>query len=103
MTCDILIRNIEGLVQVRQGSQNILRGAAMAELPEIRNAWLTISNGLISGFGNMEALPNTSAKKEIDATGRFVFPSFVDSHTHIIYADSREAEFVMKIKGMSYL
>lgn len=102
MTCDILIRNIKGLVQVREGSQHILRGAEMNELPVLSNAWLAISNGLISGFGIMEALPDISGKKEIDAKGRFVFPSFVDSHTHIIYADSREAEFVMKIQGVSY-
>lgn len=103
MTCDILIRNIKGLVQVREGSPHILRGAAMNELPIITNAWLAISNGLISGFGIMEALPDISGKQEIDAKGRFVFPSFVDSHTHIVYAESRETEFVMKIKGMSYL
>lgn len=103
MTCDILIRNIKGLVQVREGSPRVLRGAAMGELPVISNAWLAISDGLISGFGIMEALPDISGKIEIDAKGRFVFPSFVDSHTHIVYADSRETEFVMKIKGMSYL
>lgn len=103
MTCDILIRNIKGLVQVRRGSQHALRGKAMAELPVIPNAWLAISDGLISGFGIMEAVPDISPKKEIDARGRFVFPSFIDSHTHIVYAESREAEFVMKIEGMSYL
>ena len=102
MTCDILIRNIKGLVQVRPASQGIVRGKAMAELPVLPDAWLTITGSSISGYGSMEAMPAIAAAQEIDATGRFVFPAFVDSHTHIIFADSREEEFVMKIKGMSY-
>ena len=102
MTCDILIRNIKGLVQVRPEASAALRGAAMAHLPVLENAWLAITQGIISGFGNMASFPKVSAKHEIDATGRFVFPSFVDSHTHLVFAASREEEFVMKIKGKSY-
>ena len=102
VTCDILIKNIKGLVQVRRGPQQILRGTAMAALPVLPNAWLAISDGLISGFGSMDAKPALSGQTEIDAQGRFVFPSFVDSHTHLVFADSREEEFVMKIRGMSY-
>ena len=102
MTCDILIRNIKGLVQVRTESPAILRGAAMANLPVLENAWLAITQGVISGFGDMAGVTEVSARHEIDATGRFVFPSFVDSHTHLVFAQSREEEFVMKIKGRSY-
>lgn len=102
MTCDILIRNIKGLVQVRPTSQGVVRGTAMAQLPVLANAWLTITGSSISGYGAMDAMPAIQAVREIDATGRFVFPAFVDSHTHIIFAHSREEEFVMKIKGMSY-
>ena len=102
MTCDILIKNIKGLVQVRAVSPRIVRGAAMAELPTLADAWLAISDGLISGYGTMDTLPQTSPAQEIDAHGRFVFPAFVDSHTHLVFADSREEEFVMKIKGLSY-
>lgn len=102
MTCDILIRNIKGLVQVRTESPAILRGAAMAHLPVLENAWLAITEGVISGFGDMASLTEISARHEIDATGRFVFPSFVDSHTHLVFAQSREEEFVMKIKGRLY-
>src|SRR5690606_20304965 len=62
-----------------------------------------LHNGFIEAFGNMADLPaGTRAKTELDATGRFVFPSFVDSHTHLIFAASREDEFVMKIKGATY-
>ncbi|MEX2232363.1 MAG: imidazolonepropionase [Cyclobacteriaceae bacterium] len=102
MTCDILIKNIKGLVQVRTEPFQILRGAAMAELPILPDAFLCITGGVIAGFGKMESLASVSAARELDARGRFVFPSFVDSHTHLIFADSREEEFVMKIKGLSY-
>lgn len=102
MTCDILIRNIKGLVQIRTEPLQILRGAAMSELPVIHGAWLSITGGVISGFGPMNTLPEIPATRIIDAAERFVYPSFVDSHTHLIFAASREEEFVMKIKGMSY-
>ena len=102
MTCDILIKNIKGLVQVRTAPVNILRGSAMDDLPILADAWLAISDGVISGFGKMDTLPSVSAQQEIDALGKFVFPGFVDSHTHLVFAQSREEEFVMKIKGSSY-
>jgi len=102
VTCDILIKNIKGLVQVRRGPLQILRGAEMAQLPVLEDAWLAIGGGVISGFGQMETMPSISAPREIDAQGGFAFPAFVDSHTHLVYACSREEEFVMKIKGLSY-
>lgn len=102
MTCDILIKNIKGLVQVREETLQPVHGAAMADLPVITDAYLAISGEHIAAFGKMEALSSLSASLVIDAGGKFVFPSFVDSHTHLVYADSREEEFVMKIKGMSY-
>jgi imidazolonepropionase len=100
-TCDTLIVNIKGLVQVREGKATPLKGAAMADLPVTSNAWLAISNGRILKSGIMDHLSFTG-KNIIDANGRFVFPSFVDSHTHLVFAASREEEFVMKIKGASY-
>jgi imidazolonepropionase len=102
MKFDILIRNISGLVQVREGGISRLCGAAMGQLPVLKNAWLAISNKQIIDFGRMEDIPTLSAAEEIDASGRFVFPSFVDSHTHLVFAASREEEFVMKIKGATY-
>lgn len=89
-------------MQVREKAVGTLRGDALQQLPILSDAWLSITGGLIAGFGSMDALPSISAKREIDASGRFVFPSFVDSHTHLVFADSREDEFVMKIKGASY-
>jgi len=103
MVHDILITNIKGLVQVRDSTPSFLAGLNMASLPIISDAYLLIKNGQIKDFGSMNALSSdVRATQEIDASGRFVFPSFVDSHTHIVFAASREEEFVMKIKGASY-
>jgi imidazolonepropionase len=99
---DILIRNIQGLVQVREGVTQAVAGSAMAELPVIKDAYLFIRDGIIHDYGSMKSIPSNQAQTVIDATGRFVFPSFVDSHTHLVFAASREEEFVMKIKGASY-
>src|SRR5579859_2129356 len=99
---DILITHIKGLVQAHHQPPVFLAGAAMSSLPVVENAYLLISNGVINSFGYMSELPSHSSAKIIDATGRFVFPSFVDSHTHLVFAASREEEFVMKIKGISY-
>ncbi len=103
MVHDILITHIKGLVQVRDRAPLMLRGGDMSELPIISNAFLVISNGLIHSYGAMEQLPpTTEARQVIDATGKFVLPSFVDSHTHLVFAATREEEFVMKIKGATY-
>ena len=97
----ILIRNIKALVGIREAGINMVKGADMKTLPIIENAWLLIENGLIKSFG-----PNANAPERadeiIDATGRFVFPSWCDSHTHIVYAGPRESEFVDRINGLSY-
>ena len=103
MAWDILIRNIQGLVQVRDQPIRTVSGKALGELPVLSKAFLAIHNGIIEEYGSMVNLPsNSSGRTEIDASGRFVFPSFVDSHTHIVFAASREEEFVMKIKGATY-
>ncbi len=102
MANDILITHIKGLAQVREQSVEFLSGTAMDELPVIADSYLLISDGFISDYGKMENLPTVKAQETIDASGRFVFPSFVDSHTHLVFAASREEEFVMKIKGATY-
>lgn len=102
MHCDILIRNIKGLVQVRESSVRLVAGKAMNDLPVLTNSYLAITTGLIADFGSMDNVPSYQATEEIDAKGCYVFPSFVDSHTHLVYATSREEEFVLKIKGASY-
>lgn len=102
MSWDILITNIKGLVQAREPGTEVLAGEAMATLPILSNAYLAIKDGVIADYGNMDALLVHHAQHTLDAAGRFVFPSFVDSHTHLVFAAPREEEFVMKIKGASY-
>ena len=74
----------------------------MAKLPMINEAWLLIENSKILSFGPMASMPEIEEAERIDANGRFVFPSYIDPHTHLVFAGSREKEFVMKIKGASY-
>ena len=102
MGWDILITNISGLAQVREGTPSLVSGKAMAILPVLEDAFLAIKDGKIASYGTMPSLGSTSADQVIDARGRFVFPAFVDSHTHLVFAASREEEFVMKIKGAGY-
>lgn len=103
MVHDILITNIKELVQVRERPIQKVSGKEMSYLPVLRDAFLVITDGLIHSYGSMkDLLPDSTAKHCIDATGRFVFPSFVDSHTHLVFANPREEEFVMKLKGASY-
>lgn len=99
---DILIKNIKGLVQVREGVTKAISGPDMATLPVIDNAFLALHDGRIAAYGPMAEAGAYTADETIDATGRFVFPSFVDSHTHLVYAATREEEFVMKLKGATY-
>ena len=99
---DLLVTNIKGLVQVRDSTPKFLSGNEMAILPSIENAFLKIAEGKISGFGPMSSLSGPKPPKVIDASGRYVLPAFVDSHTHLVFAASREDEFVLKIKGATY-
>jgi imidazolonepropionase len=75
----------------------------MNNLPLLPNAFLIISDGVIHSYGSMDQLPaDVKAHHSINASGRFVMPSFVDSHTHLVFAATREDEFVLKIKGATY-
>ena len=97
----LLIKNIKSLLQVRDTAPNLVAGKDMAELPSIENAFLLIKNGIIEDYGSMSRCPEIDGKI-IDASGCYVFPTFVDSHTHIVYAGSREIEYILKVKGLSY-
>jgi len=105
---DILIKNIKELVQVENVARTKVSGKEMAKVDSIENAFLFIESGLIAGFGKMGAKAeflqtgNKTKYQEIDASGKMVFPSFCDSHTHLVYPQSREIEYVDKIKGLSY-
>lgn len=93
------IRQIAGIVE-----EGILRkeGAVMSETGTLDNAWLLIDNERIADFGPMDALPSDEGCEIIDADGGMVLPAFCDSHTHIVFAGTREQEFLDKIEGLSY-
>ena len=98
----LLIKNIRELVQVEEKPVRLRAGKEMQQVERISDAWLLIDKGKIKDFGKMEALGEIRADREIDATGRMVFPCFCDPHTHIVYSGSREIEYIDKIKGLSY-
>ncbi|MCF0164960.1 MAG: imidazolonepropionase, partial [Bacteroidales bacterium] len=101
----ILIKNIKCLAQVREQTNAPLRGEEIGILPCIENAFLLTEGDVIREYGPMSMCPDLSQESDIviiDATGKMVFPSFCDSHTHIVYAGSREVEFMDKIRGLSY-
>ncbi|MCB0662940.1 MAG: imidazolonepropionase, partial [Saprospiraceae bacterium] len=93
-----LIRNIKNLVI---GHQNPVNGTEMSNLPAQEDAFILLENGKVSAYGKSEYAPER-ADEIVDAAGKMVFPSFVDSHTHLVYAASREQEFVDRIKGLTY-
>ena len=97
-----LFINIKELIQVRESDVMKLSGKDMGILPIIKNAFLLIEDDLIIDFGSMNHLSTTDADKVVDLTDKLVLPTWCDSHTHIVYADSREDEFVDRIKGLSY-
>ena len=97
-----LFRNIRELLQVREPGVEMLRGAEMKELPIIKDAWLLVEDGKIADFGEMRNLPELEAEESIDARGKMILPSWVDSHTHLVYAGNREQEFIDRINGLTY-
>lgn len=97
-----LIVNIKQLVQVRETNVEMVSGIDMNTLPILENAYLLIENDLISDFGLMKDLPEIKVENVIDATEKVVMPTWVDSHTHIVYAGNRVQEFVDRINGLSY-
>jgi len=98
----ILIKNIKELVQVLSADVKLLKGTEMSNLSTITGAWLLLENDTIIDFGEMNNCPDDNEIEVIDATGKMVFPAWCDSHTHIVFAKSREEEFVDRINGLTY-
>lgn len=98
----LLIKNIRTLAGILPLDVTCLRGAEMNSAEQIDGAFLVADDGIITRFGPMEELGEVAADEVIDAEGRVVFPAFCDSHSHIVYAGSREGEFRDKIAGMTY-
>jgi len=102
----ILLENIKELVQVVEEPLLLRAGAEMSTVNIIKNAFLIIRDEVIEEFGRMDQLKDKYIDDdlliEIDCVNRLVYPSFVDSHTHLVYSHSREKEFVSRINGISY-
>ena len=103
----LILENIKELVQVDPKSRLWVAGKSMAEVKTIKNAFLLIRDEQIMDFGPMEELSHSDFEAddlimEIDCSGKMVFPSYCDSHTHLVFASTREKEFVDRIKGLTY-
>ncbi|MDP1622585.1 MAG: imidazolonepropionase [Bacteroidales bacterium] len=103
----ILIKNIKEIVQAEDNPQRMVAGKAMSHINTVKNGWIFIVGNRIQDFGIMPVPDDIlrqldSGSSTIDASGKMVFPSFCDAHTHLVYAGSREIEYIDKIKGLSY-
>lgn len=101
----ILIKNIKGLVQYGEDLPKFRKGKEMQELPILENAFLALEDGMIVAYGTMDEWGGITDWRDlevIDAEGKFVLPAFCDSHTHTVFAKSREEEFVDRINGLTY-
>lgn len=98
-----LIKNIKGLCGVDAGV-SLLKGSAMADLKSISHAFLVIRQGLIHDYGPMASCPENQENFEevMDASGQYILPAWCDSHTHLVFAGSREKEYIDKINGLKY-
>ena len=97
-----LIYNIGLLAGIQPEGVLRVEGAAQGATGVLENAWLAIEDGRIADFGPMESCHSERSEESLDARGGMVIPGFCDSHTHIVYAGSRDGEFLDKIKGLSY-
>ena len=98
----LLVKNIGCIVGIDESGRTRVAGKEMSNIGMLENTWLLTDNERICDYGTMDALPHEEGHKVIDAKGGWLFPSFCDSHTHIVYAGSREQEFLDKINGLSY-
>ena len=98
----LLIKNIGRIVGIQPEERLRVCGGEMDRLETLADAWLLVDGERIAAFGRMDALDGVTADTEVDADGGMLFPSFCDSHTHLVYAGSREQEFLDKIHGLSY-
>ena len=98
----LLVKNIGTIVGIDTDRRERIAGAAMDQLQRLDDAYLIAEEGRIAAYGPMSELKSEEADEVVDARGGALFPSFCDSHTHLVYAGSREQEFLDKIHGLSY-
>ena len=95
-----LLINIKELVQIRDNKTSYLSSSMMTSLPTIKNAFLLIKDGVISDFGPMSDIPSIDNSKVIDARGKFVIPSWCDSHSHSVFFGTRSDEYFERLKNL---
>ena len=98
----LLVKNIGCIVGIDESGRERVEGRDMAEIGTLEDAWLLARDGRIVDYGTMDTMPEVEGCELLDARGGWLFPSFCDSHTHVVYAGSREQEFLDKINGLSY-
>ena len=99
----LLVKNIAKIVGIDTQHRDRVFGSDMDNVTTLDNAWLAVEAGRIAAFGEADTMPDESGfQRVVDAEGGMLYPSFCDSHTHIVYAGSREQEFLDKIHGLSY-
>ncbi len=97
-----LIYNIGRLVGIQPEGVLRVEGTTQGHTGMLENAWLRIEDGRIAAFGPMDSVILSGSEESVDARGGMVMPGFCDSHTHVVYAGSRDGEFLDKINGLSY-
>ena len=97
-----LIYNIGRLVGIQPEGVLRVEGEEQGRTGVLENAWLRVENGRIAAFGPMESVILSGSEESVDARGGMLMPGFCDSHTHVVYAGSRDGEFLDKINGLSY-
>ena len=105
MIMKTVIKNIAELIQTEKTPRKWVAGADMKNISTIKDAFVEVENGLITAFGSMAdwaGIEDWNNTEVIDAEGGMVFPTYCDSHTHLVFAASREDEFVDRINGLTY-
>ena len=100
-----VIKNISKLVQVEHQIRKWVSGSEMSKIDTIKDGFIEIQDGIITAFGSMDqwtGIDDWNNTEIIDANGGMVFPSYCDSHTHLVFAENRENEWEQRIKGASY-
>ena len=98
----LLVKNIGTLVGIDESQREWVEGKAMSEIETIENGWLLTDGCRIADYGTMDSMPSIEGCEVLDAEGGWLFPSFCDSHTHLVWAGSRDQEFLDKLNGLSY-
>lgn len=98
---NLILKNIKQLIGITENSNQPKAGKSQGELSTIDNAYVVIKNGIIDDFGPMHECPSTHLT-EHDCSGKLVLPMYVDSHTHLVFAESRSGEMNMRLHGKSY-